>query len=143
MRKNHEPAGRRFWESYVELSSRKNEENILEVNVGADDPILLTLPEAIEYASKIAKRENFGDLVELEDDIRLFGQNHLTERKFYFKQIGSSRIEKPVSIIFKERPQKWGLRGDPHLWDELERVFAAVSLPCSEESFIHHFESFF
>lgn len=52
-------------------------------------------------------------------------------------------MEKPASIIFKERPQRWGLRGDPYLWDELERAFVTVTLPCSKNCFINHFEAFF
>lgn len=52
-------------------------------------------------------------------------------------------MEKSVSIIFKPKPNTWGLRGDPYLWDELERVFAAIPLPCSKTCFIGHFEKFF
>lgn len=28
---------------------------------------------------------------------------------------------KTVSVIFNERPKSWGLRGDPYLWDDLDK----------------------
>ena len=40
---------------------------------------------------------------------------------------------KKVSTIFKERPKKWGLRGDPYFWDYLEKVFDKYTLPFSYE----------
>jgi hypothetical protein len=48
-----------------------------------------------------------------------------------------------VSKIFEENPERWGLRGDPYLWDELQQVFTTIPLPCSKTCFIHHFEKFF
>lgn len=86
MKKIHEPTNRLFWERYIELNCFQSDSNILEVNIGADDPTLLGLPEALSYASKIAKKKKFNTLVEVEDDIRLYGQNNLAERKFYFKK---------------------------------------------------------
>ena len=86
MKKSHEPTSRLFWESYVELNCDQPSSNILEVNIGADDPTLLELPEALKFASNIADRKKFGSLVEIEDDIRLYGQNNLAERKFLFKK---------------------------------------------------------
>ena len=70
---------------YVELSCRKNGSR-LEINIGADDPTLLELQEAIKFASKIAKRKRFNTLVEIENDIRLYGQNNLAERTFFYKK---------------------------------------------------------
>jgi hypothetical protein len=84
--KNHKPTGRLYWESYVELDSYQKNEKILAVNVGADDPTLLEMPEALKFASKVAKRLKFNTLVEIEDDIRLYGQNNLAERTFLFKK---------------------------------------------------------
>jgi len=43
---------------------------------------------------------------------------------------------KSVSIIFKSKPKRWGLRGDPYLWDELEKNFSTILFPCSKECFI-------
>lgn len=86
MKDNHKPTRRLFWESYVELDCNQPSSNILEVNIGVDDPTLLELPEALKYASKIAKRKKFNTLVEIEDDIRLYGQNNLAERTFFFKK---------------------------------------------------------
>ncbi len=34
-----------------------------------------------------------------------------------------------VSIIFKERPSNWGLRGDPGFWDYLENFFSYYHFP--------------
>lgn len=34
-----------------------------------------------------------------------------------------------IAELMRERPDTWGLRGDPHLWDEMERSFMSVPLP--------------
>jgi hypothetical protein len=86
MKKNHKPTQRLFWEKYVELNCCQPSDNILEINIGADDPLLLELPEAIKFASKIAKGKKFNTLLEIEGDIRLYGQNNLAERTFFFKK---------------------------------------------------------
>ncbi|MCG7344812.1 hypothetical protein MHZ92_11760 [Sporosarcina sp. ACRSL] len=52
-------------------------------------------------------------------------------------------MEKSVSVIFKPKPETWGLRGDPYLWDEFEKVFSTIPLPCSQTCFLDHFEQFF
>jgi hypothetical protein len=36
--------------------------------------------------------------------------------------------------LFQERPFTWGLRGDPHVWDEMERVLGEHPLPPSSEA---------
>ena len=36
---------------------------------------------------------------------------------------------KKVSTIFKEKPEKWGLRGDSYFWDYLEKIFDNYKLP--------------
>ena len=51
--------------------------------------------------------------------------------------------KKPISIIFKSKPESWGLRGDPYLWDELEEVFSVIYFPCSKSEFINYFETYF
>ncbi len=38
---------------------------------------------------------------------------------------------KYVSEIFLEKPQKWGLRGDPHFWDYLQKYYSDKRLPYS------------
>ena len=40
-----------------------------------------------------------------------------------------------VSVIFKERPRKWGLRGDPFLWDDMDKFFDTKSLPYTRKEF--------
>ena len=37
----------------------------------------------------------------------------------------------PVPNYFKKQPEQWGLRGDPHLWSELEARFAVLPLPAT------------
>lgn len=37
-----------------------------------------------------------------------------------------------LSEIFKERPEQYGLRGDPLFWDYLEEYFSKVEFPYSE-----------
>lgn len=34
-----------------------------------------------------------------------------------------------VDALFREHPEQWGLRGDPHLWAEMEQAFRATTLP--------------
>lgn len=36
-----------------------------------------------------------------------------------------------VSEIFKERPDRWGFRGDPYFWNELEKYYSNIELPYS------------
>jgi len=38
-----------------------------------------------------------------------------------------------ISVIFSEMPAQWGLRGDPHLWDELHEWLLARAIPHSKE----------
>ena len=40
---------------------------------------------------------------------------------------------KKVSTIFKEKPEKWGLRGDPYFWEYLEDIFNNYELPFEYE----------
>lgn len=40
-----------------------------------------------------------------------------------------------ASPIFSDRPEKWGLRGDPFLWDELHKAFAVETLPAQLTAF--------
>ncbi|WP_035795254.1 hypothetical protein [Butyrivibrio sp. WCD3002] len=38
---------------------------------------------------------------------------------------------KDLSQIFDKKPEQWGLRGDPYLWDEMKEVFVGESLDIS------------
>ena len=40
---------------------------------------------------------------------------------------------KKVSTIFKDKPEKWGLRGDIYFWDYLENIFNNYELPFDYE----------
>lgn len=68
----------------------------------------------------------------------LYNQKDLAEERF-----GGKTMEKSLSIIFKSKPESWGLRGDPYLWCELEQAFAGIPVPCSKACFIDCFEKFF
>jgi len=48
-----------------------------------------------------------------------------------------------LKSIFKEKPEKWGLRGDPFLWDDLERYFSNTKFPKNEAEFEKTFLSAF
>ena len=38
-----------------------------------------------------------------------------------------------VSDIFKERPERWGFRGDPYFWEYLEKLFENYEIPFEYE----------
>lgn len=43
------------------------------------------------------------------------------------------RDKRYVSEIFKDKPDKWGLRGDPYFWNELQSYYSKIELPYSSE----------
>ena len=40
---------------------------------------------------------------------------------------------KTIGDLFQQKPGQWGLRGDPHLWQEMADHFADTPLPDSTE----------
>ena len=40
-----------------------------------------------------------------------------------------------VSEIFDDKPERWGLRGDPDFWEYLKNHFTDIRLPYSEKAF--------
>lgn len=48
-----------------------------------------------------------------------------------------------VSEIFDEKPAQWGLRGDPYLWDEMQKEFSTVPIVVSVEMFREMFYAAF
>jgi hypothetical protein len=42
---------------------------------------------------------------------------------------------KTLAQIFKEEPPRWGLRGDPYLWNEMKSLLADLPCPDTEEDF--------
>ena len=40
---------------------------------------------------------------------------------------------KSIKSLFGQNPRSWGLRGDPHLWDEMKSHFEGVPLPASTQ----------
>ncbi len=40
-----------------------------------------------------------------------------------------------VSEIFNEKPEQWGLRGDPYLWEDMQKEFSSVPITISTEEF--------
>jgi len=79
------PSGRKGWEKFFELRIKYCSDGTLIVEVGADDPNDLESIEAIKFATNIANKKSFYTFIKVEDDIRLYGQNNLTERMFFFK----------------------------------------------------------
>ena len=45
-------------------------------------------------------------------------------------------MKKDLSVIFENEPKRWGLRGDPYLWEELKQECAGMSIPHDEELII-------
>lgn len=41
-----------------------------------------------------------------------------------------------VSRLFDEQPRQWGLRGDPHLWREMQEILSASAYPETEEQLV-------
>ena len=39
-----------------------------------------------------------------------------------------------IASLFDPTPIRWGLRGDPYLWDELRANFSAIPLPASAKA---------
>lgn len=46
-----------------------------------------------------------------------------------------------IASIFKQRPSQFGLRGDPHLWSDLEAYFAGKPVPANEEELVAQLHS--
>lgn len=82
----HTPVSRKYWEKYVELNISYETDGTLTVNLGADDPYDLESDKAMEFATNVANRKGYSSFYKVEDDIRLYGQNCLTERMFIFKK---------------------------------------------------------
>lgn len=82
----HKPIGRKYSEKFEELSINYGADSILTVNLGADDPIDLESKEALKFAANIAGRKGYSIFYQIEDDIRLYGQNCLAERMFFFQK---------------------------------------------------------
>lgn len=40
-----------------------------------------------------------------------------------------------LSIIFNEKPEYWGFRGDPYFWEYLQNYFKNYEFPFDEEEF--------
>jgi molybdenum cofactor cytidylyltransferase len=44
-------------------------------------------------------------------------------------------IERDMSTLFHKKPPRWGLRGDPYLWEEMQASFEGVPIPKSKRLF--------
>jgi hypothetical protein len=38
-----------------------------------------------------------------------------------------------LASLFEEAPRQWGLRGDPHLWREMQAILGSSAYPSTEE----------
>lgn len=43
--------------------------------------------------------------------------------------------QKTLSKFFHDQPSRWGLRGDPYLWNEMKDTLGACAYPNTEEQF--------
>lgn len=50
---------------------------------------------------------------------------------------------KTIAAFFEERPYQWGLRGDPHLWDEMSEHFAHTPIPETADELVRLIETAF
>ena len=68
-----------------------------------------------------------------------------SKRHFILSQERTARLTNPKTIasFFDERPYQWGLRGDPHLWDEMSEHFAHTPIPKTVDELFHLIETAF
>lgn len=45
-------------------------------------------------------------------------------------------VNKSVALIFEQKPETWGLRGDPYLWEEMKSIFSELPFETSREDFV-------
>lgn len=75
---------RKLWEELTVVEIEKKN-NTLIVTIGADDPLMLEKYVAKKLAIDTARKQNYKKLAGV-GDIRLFGQNALALRKFYYEK---------------------------------------------------------
>ena len=44
-----------------------------------------------------------------------------------------------LSVIFKERPEQWGFRGDPYFWDHLKKLAENMEIITKEGQQINRY----
>jgi len=52
-------------------------------------------------------------------------------------------MTRTISVLFGEPPERWGLRGDPPLWEEMESRFSDSPMPTSEDELVREFSEKF
>lgn len=50
---------------------------------------------------------------------------------------------KTVAYFFEREPHQWGVRGDPHLWNEMREHFAEIPIPSTADELIALIETVF
>lgn len=45
------------------------------------------------------------------------------------------QTNKTIAQLFEQTPHQWGLRGDPHLWNEMREMLSDAPYPATEEEF--------
>lgn len=86
---------------FVEVGTYTFTRGLLVVLLGADEPMDLESEEAVQIAAHIAKEKGYIYFLEKEDYTRLYGQNNLAERCFFFGK--SKNVPITPEILFKIR----------------------------------------
>jgi hypothetical protein len=47
-------------------------------------------------------------------------------------EIKAMQTDKTVASLFQEAPTRWGLRGDPYLWQEMQATLGSHAYPSTE-----------
>lgn len=48
-----------------------------------------------------------------------------------------------IAALFEEKPFQWGLRGDPHLWNEMSEYFKHTPIPETADELVNLIETVF
>ena len=91
------------------------------------------------------------DYPDYEIDVKLcaFGSSEMEKAKKQFDeqvktQPGESkRIIRDLSVIFERKPDQWGLRGDPYLWEEMKEQCVGKSLDIDDYGIAAFVEEYF
>ncbi|WP_163151627.1 hypothetical protein [Anoxybacillus sp. MB8] len=94
-------------ERFIEMKTYTFRRGLLVVLLGADDPSDLEKEEATEFAAHIAKKKGYFYLLEKEEYIRLYGQNYLAERCFFFGKSSNVPVTPEILKNIQKERKRW------------------------------------